>query len=326
MHNLLPPIEGRNHFFSRGLPTLGAAPTDDKSAVCMICTGCGAEANASCHCGKPYMPKSVRAAEAIKANPEKSDRAIAAEIAVDHKTVGAARKATGEKSPVDKRVGLDGKVRKMPAKKADVEPEPIGFTPPDYDGLMKANDKLERAHQKLLRKQSLPKDDDGDRFTLNDYFDLSARTRKLEARNSELSAALNAKEGQASRNWPADMAPRQVKRRDNCLKQIAAWQRSLEQLYGEVTGCPSWRVEVATKDGRRLGTGARFGTRGEAEFCNTHFATKQVGGDYATGEIIACKSEKANVSIEGDKIYYHHGDCYLLDWQPLDKNDNGVAQ
>jgi hypothetical protein len=26
----------------------------------MICTGCGAEANASCNCGQPYVPKAVR--------------------------------------------------------------------------------------------------------------------------------------------------------------------------------------------------------------------------------------------------------------------------
>jgi hypothetical protein len=59
------------------------------------------------------MPKSVRAAEAVAANPEKSDRAIAAEIGVDHKTVSKARKATGDHSPVE-RVGLDGKVRRLP--------------------------------------------------------------------------------------------------------------------------------------------------------------------------------------------------------------------
>jgi hypothetical protein len=76
----------------------------------MVCTGCGAEANASCTCGVAYTPKSVRAAEAIKANPEKSNRAIAADIGVDHKTVGAAREAGGESFPTtDTRVGRDGK-------------------------------------------------------------------------------------------------------------------------------------------------------------------------------------------------------------------------
>jgi hypothetical protein len=57
----------------------------------MVCTCCGAEVNAACSCGVAYVPKSVRAAEAVKANPEKSNRAIAEEIGVDHKTVGKAR-------------------------------------------------------------------------------------------------------------------------------------------------------------------------------------------------------------------------------------------
>ena len=42
----------------------------------LACESCGAEAVASCNCGVPYQPKSVRAAEAVKANPEKSNRAI----------------------------------------------------------------------------------------------------------------------------------------------------------------------------------------------------------------------------------------------------------
>jgi hypothetical protein len=105
-----------------------------------------------------------------------------------------------------------------------------------------------------------------------------------------------------------------------CLKAIALWQRDLEQLYGEVTGCPSWRVEVTTKDGKRLGTGARFGTRGEAEFYNANFATSRLGGDYATGETIAC-DQKANVEIDGEKIVFRHGDCALLNWHEIKAED-----
>jgi hypothetical protein len=140
------------------------------------------------------------------------------------------------------------------------------------------------------------------------------RAEKLEKRNDELSKALNAKEVQAARNWPPDMTPQQVKKRDRLLGYIAWNQRDLEQLYGEVTGQPSWRVEVTTKDCKRWGTGARFGTRGEAEFYNTHFAPSERGGlgeEYATGEIIACQ-EKANVLIEGDSIRFNHGGCVLL--------------
>jgi len=53
-------------------------------------------ADAACNCGAPYVPAGRRAAEAVATNPEKSDRAIAAEIGVDRETVARARKiATG---------------------------------------------------------------------------------------------------------------------------------------------------------------------------------------------------------------------------------------
>jgi hypothetical protein len=86
----------------------------------MICTGCGAEANASCNCGVAYMPAGQRAAQAVAEHPEKSNRAIAAELGVDEGTVrrvrssGAEfsapeRKSGGENSSPEKRIGLDGK-------------------------------------------------------------------------------------------------------------------------------------------------------------------------------------------------------------------------
>jgi hypothetical protein len=80
------------------------------------CSACGATTEAACDCGAPYLPAGQRAAEAIAANPEKSDRAIAVEIGVDHKTVGKARRSVGDHSPPDKRVGQDGK--SYPAKVA----------------------------------------------------------------------------------------------------------------------------------------------------------------------------------------------------------------
>jgi hypothetical protein len=64
-------------------------------------------------------------AKLIAAQPEKSDRAIAKQVKADHKTVAKARKeaeATGEASPVEKRVGADGKARKQPTKKAKPAP------------------------------------------------------------------------------------------------------------------------------------------------------------------------------------------------------------
>ena len=96
----------------------------------MECSSCGAAGIAACDCGAPYMPAADRAAKAIAANPKKSDRAIAAELDISPTTVGKARQlssggqlATGDYSPVDTRVGLDGKVRHMPQRKPKPKPE-----------------------------------------------------------------------------------------------------------------------------------------------------------------------------------------------------------
>ena len=72
----------------------------------ICCSKCGAKP--VCNCGVAYVPARVYAAKAIAAHPEKSDRAIAKQIGVDHKTVALARKSVGEKSPT-RRVGTDGK-------------------------------------------------------------------------------------------------------------------------------------------------------------------------------------------------------------------------
>jgi hypothetical protein len=80
----------------------------------LSCSACGAAGYAACDCGAPYLPAAARAAKAIAETPNKSDRAIAAEIGVSDKTVGKARRATAESSAVEARVGLDGKARKQP--------------------------------------------------------------------------------------------------------------------------------------------------------------------------------------------------------------------
>jgi hypothetical protein len=67
------------------------------------------EANASCNCGVSYVAKSVRAAEAIRANPNKSDRAIAAELGVSDRTVNRARDSRATYDAPDERTGRDGK-------------------------------------------------------------------------------------------------------------------------------------------------------------------------------------------------------------------------
>jgi hypothetical protein len=338
----------------------------------MVCTGCGAEANAACNCGLDYKPKAVRAREAVEANPEKSDRAIAKETGISQPTISKAR--TDNNLSVDKRTGLDGKTRKLPRKADKVEPArkltkaEIEFhekrerreakmladwladhpskTLADAEIAGTCGDENLEASEKWMIERyggrdpldcpggaiddaavdDAPDEPEEDAvaelasirkdhvYLLDDYW-------KLKDRNTILTAALNVKEAQEGRNWPADMKPRQIKKRDDCLRTIAAWQRDLEQLYGEVTGQPCWRVEVTTKDGRRMGTGARFGTRGEAEFYNAHFAPNQLKGDYAGGKIIPCENEKANVLIEGDSLRFSHGDCVLLKWQSLTAAD-----
>lgn len=73
----------------------------------ICCSKCGAKAKPGCNCGAAYIPAHAFAAKAIAAHPDKSDRAIAAAIGIDHKTVAKARKSVGEKSPT--RTGRDGK-------------------------------------------------------------------------------------------------------------------------------------------------------------------------------------------------------------------------
>jgi hypothetical protein len=86
------------------------------NAARLECSLCGASTNAACECGAPYVPAGARAAAAVAADPEKSDRALATEVGVSKDTIRRARKSTGAREPV-KRVGRDGKARKRPIKK-----------------------------------------------------------------------------------------------------------------------------------------------------------------------------------------------------------------
>jgi phage N-6-adenine-methyltransferase len=105
-----------------------------RAVVRLECSACGAEANASCNCAKPYVPAKDKAVAAIKATPEKSDRAIAADIGVSAMTVNRARKSTVTDDTVDERIGLDGKTRKMPTRAFAVLSSSRSvqwYTPPD---------------------------------------------------------------------------------------------------------------------------------------------------------------------------------------------------
>jgi hypothetical protein len=89
------------------MSTIENRPAFFRSIVRLSCSACGAEANASCNCGQPYVPVRERAAEAVRANPEKSNRAIAEEHGFHPEVVRRARGDTGV-SP-ETVTGRDGK-------------------------------------------------------------------------------------------------------------------------------------------------------------------------------------------------------------------------
>jgi len=66
----------------------------------------------------------LTAAEAIKANPQKSDRAIAVDLGINQSTVSRARSRDADASPL--RVGRDGKqylVKQRITDDPDIDPE-----------------------------------------------------------------------------------------------------------------------------------------------------------------------------------------------------------
>jgi hypothetical protein len=82
------------------------------------------------------VPKKQRAAEAIAANPQKSDRAIAADLGVSPMTVGRARAGVTDVTP-DGREGRDGKTYHIqPREEPDDDDEDIeaDVTPANYRG------------------------------------------------------------------------------------------------------------------------------------------------------------------------------------------------
>lgn len=98
------------------------------------CTICGAVGELGCDHGEgAYRPLSYFVTEALKKTPERSDRAIAEEIGVSNSTVSVARKQLCDHRTVEKRVGLDGKMRRMPTRvtrrATAQEAEAAGFKP-----------------------------------------------------------------------------------------------------------------------------------------------------------------------------------------------------
>jgi hypothetical protein len=84
----------------------------ERSIDHLECPKCHATTELKCSCGVEYVYVSAgkRAEDAVAANPEKSNRAIAKEIGGNHTTVGRARKKLGGTNvPPEKRTGGNGK-------------------------------------------------------------------------------------------------------------------------------------------------------------------------------------------------------------------------
>jgi hypothetical protein len=96
----------------------------------LYCSECGAKAEATCDCGVAYVPAGVAAAKAVAAHWEQSDRAIAKKIGIHYSTVREARlKLTGGNPSVDKRIGLDGRTRRLPRHDNAITPEELVYLP-----------------------------------------------------------------------------------------------------------------------------------------------------------------------------------------------------
>jgi hypothetical protein len=279
----------------------------------MVCTACAAEANATCNCGVAYQPKTTRAAEAIKANPEKSDRAIAKEIGASPTTVGKAREqlSTSGQLNDEPRIGLDGKARKLPRRQeADAADRTEARRASRWQEFQAAESEGDALGNILEAIRSLT----------DEQRSLLFQTLKKSHRNSVLTAALNAKEIEAGRTWPPDMNKKQQGTRDRYLESISYFQLELERLYAEVTKQPSWRAEIITKSGERLVNGARFATRGEVDAYAFHLSKE--GQGKIEVEVIPCEDDKPNVLFQGSEVRFAHGDCVLLNWRPAQANEH----
>jgi hypothetical protein len=127
-------------------------------ATKLQCSSCGADATASCDCGVAYVPAGKRAEEAVAANPEKSDRAIAEEIGVSQPTVSRARKrAVDTDVSTEKRTGKDGKKYKASKPKAKPQPKVMKQEPdaPTLSLSVSAQQRLEAAIRQHKRKLDL---------------------------------------------------------------------------------------------------------------------------------------------------------------------------
>jgi hypothetical protein len=225
----------------------------------IVCTGCGAEANASCNCGKPYVPKAARAADAVRANPEKSDRAIAAEIGVSPMTVNRAR-ATVPDVTVDERIGLDGKTRRVPEKKPGPEAETVGWVKHQeiWDAhrreLLERIAKLETRIRELEDKLSLARMATGKPPDTAEELVAQRRVAE-EVRKAERAAAKAARLAPGEEPVVLDPAARHLQRRANSAsftektKIVKALTEQTTSAEARHAGLQAWNALRTNKSG-----------------------------------------------------------------------------
>jgi hypothetical protein len=132
--------------------------TNALNAEKLRCSACGLVA--ACDCGAEYVSASAYARIALTRNPEKSNRALAAEAGVDKNTVRKIRLG-GDFSPPDasaeKVVGIDGK--SYPAQRRKKTPSmDLPFKDqPEVQRFMKALLKLSWEQKLYLWDHVLPK-------------------------------------------------------------------------------------------------------------------------------------------------------------------------
>jgi hypothetical protein len=170
------------------------------------CTTCGAEATAACSCTDPIykLAPGERAARAVAADPAMSDRAIAEQIGVGHRTVGRARqRSTGSDDPVEApRTGRDGRTRRQPTRTIsgvrEMTAEEIAAIPPsDPADHAPTEEEAEESYQQTLLEQA--------KMMLNEMSPAVRRQVLIHVAQMALYDRLDEKDADAERMTAIDM-------------------------------------------------------------------------------------------------------------------------
>jgi cell division protein FtsB len=154
-----------------------------KQELSYQCSKCGAERG--CDCNAPAIK---RAAAALAANPQKSDRLLASEAGVSHPTMAKARRtavATGKAFPVEKRTGADGRGRKQPAQRTRSSPAPKSQQK-KLAAYKRRITELEAENKRL--QQSIREGEQERADICREFADLKLMSKTLEAENAKLAA------------------------------------------------------------------------------------------------------------------------------------------